>query len=82
MSMTGLSAGNCIFVYTDGVPEANNAAGEQFGEERLAVTLNQCPDAEPETLVRHVQEAVNRFAGSAEQSDDLTVLCLKYLGAQ
>ena len=77
-----LHAGDCIFVYTDGVPEAINAAEELFGEERLAETLNRCPDAEPEGLIRQVHEAVNRFAGDAEQFDDITMLCFKYTGPQ
>ena len=77
-----LHPGDCVFVYTDGVPEAVNPADEMFGEERLAEALNQCPDAEPEKLIRHVHEAVNRFADNAEQFDDITMLCLKYYGAQ
>ena len=75
-----LHAGDCIFVYTDGVPEASNEAGELFGEERLAATLNQCPDAEAEKLIHTVHDAVNRFAGNAEQFDDITMLCFMYHG--
>ena len=75
-----LHPGDCILVYTDGIPEAHNAAREMFGQERLAEALNQCPDAEPEALIRHMHEAVDRFAGSAEQFDDITMLCLKYNG--
>ena len=75
-----LQAGDCIFVYTDGVPEASNEEGELFGEARLAETLNQCTNEEPETLIRHVHDAVNRFADNAEQFDDITMLCFKYNG--
>ena len=75
-----LNPGDCIFVYTDGIPEANNTAGEMFGEEQLIRALNQCPKAEPEELIRHVHDAVNRFAGNAEQFDDLTMLCFRYYG--
>ena len=77
-----LHPGDCVLVYTDGVPEAVNTAGEMFGEKRMTETLNECPDAEPETLVRHVHEAVDRFAGDEEQFDDITMLSLKYNGAQ
>jgi sigma-B regulation protein RsbU (phosphoserine phosphatase) len=73
--------GDCVFVYTDGVPEAISAAGQMFGEERLAEALNQCPDAGPEELIRRTHDAVVRFAGSAEQFDDITMLCIRYLGA-
>ena len=75
-----LRPGDCVFVYTDGVPEAANAAEEMFGEERLSETLNQCPDAAPEALVRQVHDAVGRFADSAPQFDDITMLCFKYYG--
>ena len=77
-----LHPGECIFVYTDGVAEAADEAEKMFGEERLAEVLNQYPDAEPEALVRHVRDALNRFAGSVEQFDDITMLCMKYYGPQ
>jgi len=53
---------------------------EMFTEERLAETLNQRPDAEPEALVQHVHDAVDRFAAGAEQFDDITMLCFRYCG--
>ena len=74
--------GDCIFVYTDGVPEAINTAEQMFGEKCLTETLNQIPDADPEKTIRHVYDAVNRFAGSAEQFDDITMLCFRYSGTQ
>jgi serine phosphatase RsbU (regulator of sigma subunit) len=77
-----LQPGDCIFVYTDGVPEAANDAEEMFGEEQLCEALNQRPDAEPEELIRHVHDTVNRFAGNAEQFDDITMLCVKYYGTK
>ena len=76
-----LAPGDCVFVYTDGVPEATSAGREMFGETRLAETLNQTPDADPETLIHHVHEAVSRFADGAPQFDDITMLCLKYNGS-
>ena len=77
-----LYPGDCLFVYTDGVPEAINEAGEMFGEKRLTDTLNQAADTAPETLIRTVHDAVNRFAGSALQFDDTTMLCYRQLGRQ
>ena len=75
-----LNPGDCLFVYTDGVTEANNAEKEMFGEGRLAETLNRDPDAGAEELIRRVHEAADDFAGSAPQYDDLTMLCFRYLG--
>ena len=77
-----LRPGDCIFVYTDGIPEAKNTMGEMFGEERLTKALNQYPNVEPEELIRHVHDAVNHFAGNAEQFDDITMLCFRYYGTQ
>ena len=77
-----LHPGDCIFVYTDGVPEANNAFNDMFGTERMIATLNEDPDASPEALIHHVHDAVDTFAGGADQFDDITMLCLKYYGAQ
>ncbi len=75
-----LQAGDCLFVYTDGVPEAINEAEKMFGEERMIRTLNEDPDAGPEELIRRVHGAVDRFADHAPQFDDITMLCLKYRG--
>ena len=77
-----LHPGDCVFVYTDGVPEATNAHEEMFGEGRLTDILNRNADMAPEELIRHVHSAVDSFADSAPQFDDITMLCLKYYGAQ
>lgn len=77
-----LHPGDCIFVYTDGVPEATNTDGDMFREERLNEVLNQNADAEPEELTASVYEAVKRFAGGAEQFDDITMLCFRYNGTE
>ncbi len=74
--------GDCLFVYTDGVPEASNSRNELFGTEKLISTLNRNPDAAPEELIRGVLDAVNRFADGAPQFDDITMLSLKYFGKQ
>ena len=76
-----LHPGDCVFVYTDGVPEATNAAMEMFGEERMTDTLNQSPNEAPAELVGRMHNAVNRFADGAPQFDDITMLCLKYYGS-
>ena len=72
-----LHAGDCLFVYTDGVPEATDRAGEMFREERLVDTLNRNADADPETLICSVHDAVNLFVGNAVQFDDTTMLCYR-----
>ncbi len=75
-----LAPGAKLFVYTDGVAEAIDAQREQFGTGRMLEALNASPDAPPEEMLKNVREAVNRFAGDAEQFDDLTMLCFEYKG--
>ena len=77
-----LRPGDSVFVYTDGVPEAANAANELFGEQRLLESLNRDADAEPEALIRRMHDEVDAFAAGAPQFDDITMLCLKYYGEQ
>ena len=72
-----LAPGDALFVYTDGVPEANNAEGEMFGEERLEAVLAQIGKGDtPETIAKAVRKAVDDFACDTPQYDDVTMLCL------
>lgn len=72
-----LNPGDCLFVYTDGVPEANDSSENMFGEQRMLDALNQRPDATPEELIGTVHEAVRQFRGDAPQFDDITMLCFR-----
>ena len=76
-----LHPGDTLFVYTDGVTEANNAAAELFGTERMLAALNREAAAEPQKLDENVREAVSAFAGDVPQFDDMTMLGLKYFGS-
>ena len=75
-----LSPGSKIFIYTDGVPEAENAEEAMFGTERMLAALNENPDGSPEQILVGVRHAVDGFVQDAEQFDDLTMLCLEYKG--
>ena len=75
-----LESGSKIFVYTDGVPEATDAAKEMFGTDRMITALNMAPDSGTQDILRIVREQVDAFVGEAEQFDDLTMLCLEYRG--
>lgn len=75
-----LHPGDCIFVYTDGVPEATNNETEMFGEKRLVSTLGRNRNAQPKEIILQVADAVREFADGAPQFDDLTMLCVKYFG--
>ena len=68
--------GKTLFVYTDGINEAENIYKEQFGEERLKALLQQdWGDARQTSEIIH--KAVEEFVGSAELSDDFTKMCIK-----
>jgi len=75
-----LAPGDTLLLTTDGVHEATDAAGEQFGETRLRDAFEALGDGPVEALVRGVMARVRDFAGEAEQSDDITVVALRYLG--
>ena len=75
-----LEPGAKLFVYTDGVPEATDAAKELFGTERMVAALNDLPNAAPRGVLENVRRAVDGFVQDAEQFDDLTMLCLEYKG--
>ena len=75
-----LEPGAKLFVYTDGLSEAQNSEEELFGRNRIVQALNSAMDEPPEGLLRAVDEAVGEFVGDAEQFDDLTMLCVEYSG--
>jgi serine phosphatase RsbU (regulator of sigma subunit) len=75
-----LRPGAKLFLYTDGLMEATDAADELFGEARTLETLNRAQDADPQALLEFVDAEVRRFVGDAPQFDDLTMLCLQYNG--
>ena len=77
-----LAPGDCVFEYTDGVPEAVNGKTEAFGDERLLASLNKDPDSSPEELIRRMHDDVYAFAEGTPQFDDITMLCIKYYGPQ
>lgn len=73
-----LGQDGCIFLYTDGITEAENREGKMFGDIGLCETLNLTADrADPHQITRHVSKALERFCEGAEQSDDITMLCLR-----
>ena len=75
-----LEKGGCLFLYTDGVPEATDAASELFGTDRMLEALNKEPQASPEDLLSNVKEAVDDFVKDAPQFDDITMLAITLRG--
>ena len=67
-----------IFLYTDGLTEAKNAEHKLFGLERIQAVLNTCADNDSEEVLEKITQSVNGFVKLAEQSDDLTMLAIRY----
>ena len=61
-----LQPGDKLFLYTDGVPEANNAAKELFGTDRMISVLSENAEAGPREVLQGVRHAVDAFVGDAE----------------
>ena len=77
-----MQPGSKLFLYTDGVPEATDAAEELFGTERMLEALNVDTESAPEDVLKQVRACVDDFVKEAEQFDDLTMLCMEYKGGQ
>ena len=77
-----LKPGDCLYVYTDGIPEAINADEEQFGTDRMLDVLNENKDASMTDLLAAVKAGVDKFVGEAEQFDDQTMVGFRYNGPQ
>lgn len=69
--------GDILYLYTDGVTEANNEKEELYGEERLMSCVTECCENSPEEMIRFIWSDIDKFAGEAEQFDDITMVVLK-----
>ena len=72
--------GDMIFLYTDGVTEANNNYHGFYGEDRLKETINKFKDERLSTIIREIKDDVNSFCDDQDQFDDVTMIILKYNG--
>ncbi len=77
-----LEPGDVIYLYTDGVTEANDSDNKLYGEERLLGILNQNANAAPKAICDAVKADVDAFVGEAPQFDDITMLTILYNGSQ
>lgn len=71
-----LSEGDLVILYTDGVTEAENTKKDEFGQERLAGIVEMNRSLEPEKLVSAIKDKIFKFAGSAPQHDDITIIVM------
>ncbi len=74
--------GASIFLYTDGVNEAENKEHEQLGDDRVLSVAQKMYDLSSHQQINIMTDSVVKHADGAEQSDDLTMLSIKYLHQQ
>ena len=77
-----LNTGDKLFLFTDGITEAMNVSGVEFGEERLEASIKAFRDLPALELVLGVISAVEEFTRGAEQSDDITCLTMRWNAPQ
>jgi sigma-B regulation protein RsbU (phosphoserine phosphatase) len=75
-----LDKGDAVFLYTDGVNEALNTRKELFGVARLQRALDDGREGRSRELIQHVYASIVSFTEGEDQSDDITMLALKFTG--
>lgn len=75
-----LAPGDAVLAYTDGVTEAMNAEGAMYSERRLMDNLRAMADGTPREMVDGLDASLKAFALGAPQSDDVTLIAVKYVG--
>ena len=78
--MMHLDPGDCLYVYTDGIPDAINVNEEEYGLGRALKALNLYKDASMEGLLQGVKADQDEFVGEAKQFDDITMIGFRYNG--
>jgi len=77
-----IAPGDKIFLYTDGVTEANDLDHNLYGEDRLLQCVNKNKKKNAQKLLESISADVDKFVGDAEQSDDITMLCFQMNGKE
>ncbi len=73
-----LAKGDMLFLYTDGVTEAMNPQQELYGDKRLLDNCKAYAGSSPKEMIENITETVGQFTIGAVQSDDITLLAIKY----
>lgn len=77
-----LHPGEALLLYTDGLTEAENPEKRLFGEDNLLQKADACKGEPARKVVEYLRHEVETHAAGADQSDDLTILCVRYFGAK
>jgi sigma-B regulation protein RsbU (phosphoserine phosphatase) len=76
-----LRPGDLVILYTDGVTEAFDAGYVAFGEDRLVQIVQECRNLPASTVRERIISGIRAFTGPASQSDDITLVVIRVLGA-
>jgi phosphoserine phosphatase RsbU/P len=76
-----MEPGDVLLIFSDGVSEAIDTAGEEFGDDRIIACLQQHLHLAPSAILEKLLGAVAKFSAGTEQRDDITALVLRYTGA-
>ncbi len=71
-------SGDSVLFYTDGLTEARNDNGEEFGEERLDAIMNIYGSLHAKSIVQKIQSSLENFIGSEKPGDDITFTCVHH----
>jgi len=72
-----LKPNDAIIVYTDGITEALNEKGEEWGLENFTQLIKDAPPSGPEALLNNIRTSLNHYVGAQQQYDDMTLLALR-----
>ena len=72
-----LERDDCLVLYTDGVTEALNSAGDEFGLDRMIQSVRASASDGAQTIVKRIIEDVRNFTGSFPQNDDITLIAIR-----
>lgn len=72
-----MNPGDCLLFHTDGVKEATNAAGEEFGMDRLRDAFRESASLGAEAAIRSIERELAKFVGEAKQADDITLVAME-----
>jgi sigma-B regulation protein RsbU (phosphoserine phosphatase) len=72
-----LQAGDCLLIFSDGIPEAENDHGEDFGDQGLLFALDRLGSGTPSQACEGVVEAVRNHVREQRQQDDITLIALR-----
>jgi sigma-B regulation protein RsbU (phosphoserine phosphatase) len=75
-----LEKGDVLLAFSDGVTEAMNEANEEFGDDQLVALMRNRHGQDPRKILKELIEEVKKFTGDALQSDDVTMMAVRYEG--